>query len=165
MTGLVERGIRLLFELHGMIRVGQGHSDAAENFREELDKVHLQMAPWQRVLLADVSGALYDDEATNSQLAAAFARRGEGEKLLLFAVEERGRHDYAMDRAENCPFASIGGLDARHSPQKPKYITESDWGYYQSGYCAQAEKDLGPNWRDVPFGWKPALVINDREKP
>ncbi len=71
----------------------------------------------------------------------------------------RGLDDYYQDRSENAPFASIGGLDARTDPRRPKYITPTGWPTYLLGYTDTARFELGPDWVTCEFGWKPALTI------
>lgn len=72
---------------------------------------------------------------------------------------ERAADDYQLDSFENCPFGSVGGLDARLDPQRPIWITEEDWPEYRRGYELAAELHLGADWKTCAFGWVPALVI------
>ena len=74
-------------------------------------------------------------------------------------VAQRGARDCYQDSCENCPFASIGGLDLRDSPTSPAYITPPDHGEYRRGYLAQAALLYGDDWRTCGFGWKRALTV------
>jgi hypothetical protein len=71
----------------------------------------------------------------------------------------RGMTDCYQDRCENCPMASIGGLDARAKPSAPKYITPSEHADYLDGYAHQAQAMYGDDWRTCVFGWQRALQI------
>lgn len=62
-----------------------------------------------------------------------------------------------QDRCENCPFASIGGLEHRNNPKVPDYAKDRD--EWLAGYLAAAEAMYGPDWRTCSFGWAPALTI------
>lgn len=73
---------------------------------------------------------------------------------------EVGVEHYALDRMENAPFASIGGLAQRHDPQIPEG-RDAEW---LRGYLAEAERDLGPDWRTARFGWAPVLTIDHHRK-
>ena len=77
---------------------------------------------------------------------------------------ERGRADCIQDRCENIPFASIGGLDKRHSPEAPHYISEADRHMYLHGYIAAAQEMYGEDWRTCRFTWKHALTIEPGDK-
>lgn len=75
---------------------------------------------------------------------------------------DRGRMDCALDRNENTPFASTGGLDERCNMQVPQWIADATCMQklaYMEGYCTQAFEMYGHDWMTCPFGWRPALKI------
>lgn len=72
---------------------------------------------------------------------------------------KRGAHDCWQDSCENCPFASVGGLEARATMRAPSYIAERDASDYLVGYIVMARELYGPEWQTCPFGWSPALTI------
>ena len=77
--------------------------------------------------------------------------------------EQKGRDDYRLDRMENAPFSSIGGLDIRQSIETvtwPSYVPIDARGDYLAGYLAQAAEDLGPDWQTCEFSWQPAIEIS-----
>lgn len=63
-----------------------------------------------------------------------------------------------QDGFENCPFASIGGLDARTNPVL-KYAKPGEEAEYWRGYKACALASYGPDWETCTFSWGPALTI------
>lgn len=72
---------------------------------------------------------------------------------------KRGHLDCIQDGYENCPFASIGGLEARHAPVAPKYIPAEEAADYLAGYCQSALEQYGSDWRTCTFSWQPAITI------
>lgn len=102
------------------------------------------------------STTVYKDFAT------VLAIHGHGGKTRAEFVEhpyDRGASEAAQDACENCPCASIGGLDARSAPRVPKYITEADARAWLAGYEAQCRAMYGEDWRTCGFGWLPALTL------
>lgn len=76
---------------------------------------------------------------------------------------QRGAQDCYQDRCENVPFASVGGLEARASMQRPKWIPPEQEKEYLAGYREAAERLYGADWQTCSFGWTPALEIpNER---
>jgi hypothetical protein len=71
----------------------------------------------------------------------------------------RAQTDCVQDSYENCPFASIGGLDKRVEMKAPDYIAEADRDEYLRGYRDQAKAMYGEEWQTCGFGWGPALTI------
>jgi hypothetical protein len=59
---------------------------------------------------------------------------------------ELGQLDCYQDRCENCPFASIGGLESRSNPQVPKYVPENRKDTWLDGYLNQALNLYGEDW-------------------
>jgi len=76
---------------------------------------------------------------------------------------ERGRTDCYLDRCENTPFASVGGLDKRDSPLAPKYIDPQHARGYIAGYESMSEDLYGSDWKTCSFSWKLAVTINAKE--
>lgn len=72
---------------------------------------------------------------------------------------DRGYVDCYQDRCENVPFASIGGMDNRHTPRAPEYVPEHEREEYMRGYIECCENLWGPDWRDAKFSWKPVLEL------
>lgn len=72
---------------------------------------------------------------------------------------QRGHADAYQDSCENCPFTSVGGLDARASPLVPEYISDDDAPEWLRGYLRAACTMYGDDWRTCSFGWQPALII------
>ena len=62
---------------------------------------------------------------------------------------ERGRQDCMLDDIENCPFASIGGLERRTTPTWPKYIGSTEAEDYILGYVGMAQEIYGDDWQLV----------------
>ena len=76
------------------------------------------------------------------------------------AAAECGMNDAMQDAFENCPFASIGGLDARSAPRVPEYINiDDDASAWLDGYEIQCHAMYGDDWRTCEFSWRPALTI------
>jgi len=71
----------------------------------------------------------------------------------------RGMEHYMLDRMENVPFASIGGLPARMAPIRPECVPVDEWPMYLFGYLTAAREDAGAEWATASWGWAPALVI------
>lgn len=69
----------------------------------------------------------------------------------------RGVGDCVQDDMENAHFASVGGLNARHSLTPPSYSKNHEG--YLRGYVAQAANAYGEDWQDCSFSWGPALTI------
>jgi hypothetical protein len=76
-------------------------------------------------------------------------------------VFEHGVFDAALDRCENVPFASIGGLDNRSNFMKPRWIKDSEIEEYFSGYKSQCIKMYGDDWETCSFSWKYIAIINE----
>ena len=74
-------------------------------------------------------------------------------------VFKRGSLDFVQDYYENCPFASIGGLDKRDALKAPEYIVPEHADEYLAGYVAAARDILGADWQTCAFGWAPAPTI------
>lgn len=79
-----------------------------------------------------------------------------------------GKMDCSMDKHENVPFASVGGLAARGALARlgaaevlrvPRYIHPVFAGDYLEGYRQSARELYGADWETAEFGWKPALTI------
>lgn len=89
--------------------------------------------------------------------------RGERTQFDLVWAEPkdfmRGWTDALQDDCEGCPFASIGGLDAREDPRVPDWNIE-DRTAWLLGYTTAARHRYGADWRTCTFGWAPALTIN-----
>jgi len=70
--------------------------------------------------------------------------------------------DCIQDGCENCPFASIGGLEARANFQRPNRLyvkTEEQWQDWLQGYADCARYSYGKDWMTCEFGWGKALTI------
>lgn len=76
----------------------------------------------------------------------------------------RGHLDCVQDSCENCPFASVGGLEQRHHPIAPNYIPGGLAAEYLAGYEAAALELYGADWRTCTFSWQPALTIGEDPK-
>lgn len=68
---------------------------------------------------------------------------------------ERGQQDAIQDSCENCPFASVGGLDARPDIEAPFYIVSGVEKDYLRGYTSV----YGDDWATVRFTWRAALTL------
>ena len=102
------------------------------------------------------STTVYKDFST------VLAIHGHGGKTRADLVEhpyDRGGAEAAQDACENCPCASIGGLDARNAPTVPGYIPEADRAAWLSGYIDACRAMYGDDWRTCSFGWRAALTI------
>lgn len=71
----------------------------------------------------------------------------------------RGTHDATLDRCENIPFASVGGIDNRSNMTIPHYIHKEDSEIYLSGYKHACKNMFGEDWETCEFGWSKALTI------
>ncbi len=107
------------------------------------------------------STALYADEKTLEAI------HGHGGKTKVVWRDhsntfDRARTDCVQDSCENCPFASVGGPDARASMRAPEYIT-GHWARseYLRGYAFQARQSYGADWQTCAFGWGPAITIGN----
>jgi len=75
-----------------------------------------------------------------------------------------GEDNCIQDAFENCPFASVGGLDARQGKLRaPKYVAPHLAASYLAGYVRMAEQMYGKDWQIIKFSWQPALVIKDEQ--
>jgi hypothetical protein len=95
-------------------------------------------------------------------LASLLAIHGHGGKTRVVYTGdayERGRHDCIQDGYENCPFASVGGLDGRATLSAPDYVAKCDHDSYLRGYADAAEQAYGKDWRTCGFGWRPAFAV------
>jgi len=73
-----------------------------------------------------------------------------------------GEDNCIQDASENCPFASVGGLDARQGELRaPKYVPPHLAVSYLAGYVKMAEHMYGKEWQTVKFGWYPALEMKN----
>lgn len=77
----------------------------------------------------------------------------------------RGQVDCAQDRYENCPFASVGGLEARARLVAPSYISKDQAGRYLEGYAKAALEMYGEDWQTCKFTWRHVLTIPGKEGP
>ncbi len=71
-----------------------------------------------------------------------------------------GMDNCIQDGFENCPFASVGGLEKRHAMVVPPYA-RPDGEEYLEGYRAMALASYGDDWETCSFGWAPALTVNE----
>ena len=88
-------------------------------------------------------------------------RRRESPPMAINEARRRGRSDASMDRYENAPFGSVGGIDKRTDMTAPYYIAEEDQKQYLDGYRAQCLEMFGEGWETCEFGWIPVLEIGD----
>jgi len=72
---------------------------------------------------------------------------------------ERAYSDCYQDSCENCPFASVGGLEQRGNMQLPSWVPQADRDEYLSGYRDAALKMYGEDWQTREFGWRPAVTL------
>lgn len=112
-----------------------------------------------RWLTANRSSGFYDNVETLEKIHGHNGKtvirwRGKG-------TFERARTDCIQDGCENCPFASIGGLDARAVPRAPDYIEPAEREEYLRGYVYEARRQYGADWQTCGFGWAPAMTINE----
>ena len=87
--------------------------------------------------------------------------------VLAMNPESTFRHaqvDAYQDYCENCPFASVGGLDKRADPKAPSYVPEDDKEEYVRGYISAVKEMYGDDWRTCEFSWQPALTIGGKEE-
>jgi len=112
-----------------------------------------------RWLTANRSTGLYDDVDT---LTKIHGHNGRTRVVYRGSVNsfDRGRVDCMQDSFENCPFASVGGLDKRAAIKAPEYIEESEQPEYVRGYTEAARQIYGEGWQTCAFGWAPALTID-----
>lgn len=115
------------------------------------------------------SVVVYDTEqAARAVHIEHMGSRGEETRFELVWTDshdyQRGWSDCAQDDCEGCPFASIGGLEARSEPQVPKYSKPiEDATAYLWGYIGYAQARYGVSWRTCEFSYQPALVIGAEE--
>lgn len=106
---------------------------------------------------AHTSTTVYRDFAT------VLAIHGHGGKTRAERVEHPYEWGFTVavhDQCENCPFASVGGLDARSAPVVPDYVPAESAPAWLSGYLDACRKSFGPNWQTCEFGWfAPGLTI------
>lgn len=72
---------------------------------------------------------------------------------------DHGRVNAVQDMCENCPFASIGGLEGRSAPTVPGYVAEGGRDEWLRGYLTACVATYGADWQTCEFGWKAALTI------
>jgi len=77
------------------------------------------------------------------------------------ATYDRGELDCILDRCENVPFASVGGLDKRCAMKAPKYIKDCDKASYLKGYRDTAKRMYGEDWQTYAFSWQHVMTIGD----
>lgn len=75
-----------------------------------------------------------------------------------------GKLDCLQDSCENCPFASIGGLEFRLNPQTPNYVPAGQADNWLDGYIHSALDLYGDDWKTCEFSWQPALLIEANEE-
>lgn len=92
-------------------------------------------------------------------VVAIHGHGGKTEVVFTSDVFNRARIDCIQDRCENCPFASVGGLDKRKAMVVPKYISTGDEAEYLRGYRYGAVLMFGADWETCEFGWRPAITI------
>lgn len=113
-----------------------------------------------RWLTKNRSTAVYENE---TMLEAIHGHNGKTKVMWRDPANtfDRARLDCVQDRCENCPFASIGGLDKRSAMVAPSYI-EGTYARteYVRGYQYAARDIFGDDWETCSFGWAPALVVN-----
>ena len=73
---------------------------------------------------------------------------------------DRGYSECMQDIMENCPFASIGGLDARSAPTVPDYVPEKHRAAWLSGYIDAAREAYGADWQTCEFGWRAVMEVS-----
>lgn len=74
-----------------------------------------------------------------------------------------GKMDCIQDRCENCPFASIGGLEQRLSPEYPRWVPVRERYTWLNGYLDAALSLYGDDWQTCEFSWRMVLTINGNE--
>jgi hypothetical protein len=102
------------------------------------------------------STAVYESMRT---LEKIHGHNGKTKVVVIGDPFYRGWHDAAQDACENCPFASIGGLERRGNMQAPSYITPKERQLYLDGYRGFARASYGSDWETCSFGWAPAMVL------
>lgn len=83
----------------------------------------------------------------------------------MTGAHDRGREHCALDRCENAPFSSVGGLDARSNMVAPHYIAEADREEYLRGYRDEARSQYGEDWETCAFEWRAAITIESEPLP
>lgn len=73
-----------------------------------------------------------------------------------------GYMDALQDRCENCPFASVGGLDRRTDMAVPGYVPQAQHTEYLRGYRAYCDEQYGQGWETARWVWTPALPIDPK---
>lgn len=102
------------------------------------------------------STTVYKDFAT---VLAIHGHGGKTRSDLYEHPYDRGVSEAIQDRCENCPFASIGGLNARAAPKVPAYIPAEHTRAWLSGYLDAARDIYGDDWQTCSFGWRPAMTL------
>jgi hypothetical protein len=101
------------------------------------------------------------------QLMAVHGHDGETDCVWIdmppSAEFKEGALHCSMDGMENCPFSSIGGLEARQNPV-PKHATAGKEAEYLRGYIASAKANYGEDWRTCEFTWGKALTIGGNDE-
>lgn len=100
--------------------------------------------------------------------ADVLAIHGHGGKTRVHFAEhpfDTGAFCALMDRMENVPCGSVGGLDQRHAPIVPTYVRDADRAAWLAGYEARCAEMFGADWRTCAFGWAPALEIPNSPDP
>ena len=79
---------------------------------------------------------------------------------------DRGHEHAMLDKMENAPFGSVGGLKARETGLKvnEKYNIE-DPDAYLEGYRLYCHTTYGPDWRTCAFGWRASMTIGQYPPP
>lgn len=78
---------------------------------------------------------------------------------------DRAQIDAQQDYFENAPFACVGGLAKRERMTAPEWIEPSERDEYLRGYRDKCRVLFGEDWATCPFGWAPALTINEPPSP
>lgn len=112
---------------------------------------------WTAVVRSTV---FYDDIESVQKIHGHY---GSTEIVWTGDVFNRGVIDAVQDRCENCPFASVGGLEKRSAMVTPKYISKGDEKEYLRGYRHGARRMFGDDWETCEFGWRPAITIGGED--
>ena len=73
--------------------------------------------------------------------------------------EDSGAFCCSLDHAENAPFGSVGGLDARPNLTAPSYVATEDAEEWLNGYTSQARRLYGEDWATCEFRWGKVLEV------
>lgn len=87
---------------------------------------------------------------------------GHGGRTRLVPYEssfENAKRCAEMDAMENAPFASIGGVESRTAPTRPRWVSADDFAEWLVGYEFACRQMYGDDWRTCAFGWSAALEI------